>query len=90
MKRESEYTEKAQAWGRWSEEEHTRFLKGITLYGRNWVKVASFVKTRTSTQVRSHAQKHDMKQNEVHETSSICGLSVDKATQYGSGVMFII
>ena len=44
--------------GRWTKEEHDNFLLGITLHGRDWSKVAALVKTRTSAQIRSHAQKY--------------------------------
>lgn len=43
--------------GRWSPEEHKKFLEAIELYGRDWKKVQDYVGTRTSTQARSHAQK---------------------------------
>ena len=43
--------------GRWSEEEHEKFLEGIVLYNINWKKVTTLIETRTSMQVRSHAQK---------------------------------
>ena len=43
--------------GRWSKEEHEKFLEGIELYGTNWHKVKTLIETRTSVQVRSHAQK---------------------------------
>ncbi|MFZ9526987.1 MAG: Myb-like DNA-binding domain-containing protein [Schleiferiaceae bacterium] len=46
--------------GAWSPDEHERFLEGVSNLGRgNWSRIASeFVKTRTATQVSSHAQKH--------------------------------
>eukprot|EP00826_Nyctotherus_ovalis_P010882 TRINITY_DN12842_c0_g1_i21.p2 TRINITY_DN12842_c0_g1~~TRINITY_DN12842_c0_g1_i21.p2 ORF type:complete len:139 (+),score=50.25 TRINITY_DN12842_c0_g1_i21:475-891(+) len=44
--------------GRWTKEEHKRFLEGLRLYGKNWKKVQAHVRTRSTTQVRSHAQKH--------------------------------
>ena len=43
--------------GRWSKEEHEKFLDGIVQYGTNWRKVKSLINSRTSIQVRSHAQK---------------------------------
>ena len=43
--------------GRWSKEEHNKFLEGIVLYGINWKKVKTMIGSRTSIQVRSHAQK---------------------------------
>lgn len=47
--------------GRWSQEEHERFLKGFELYGHKWRKVRDVVGTRTVTQVRTHAQKFFVK-----------------------------
>ena len=43
--------------GRWTKEEHDKFLDGIAQYGINWKKVKTFINSRTSVQVRSHAQK---------------------------------
>ena len=44
--------------GRWGKKEHIRFLAGCLLYKNNWKKVETYVRTRTSTQIRSHAQKY--------------------------------
>ena len=44
--------------GRWSAEEHKAFLTGLRDYGREWKKVANAIKSRTSAQIRSHAQKY--------------------------------
>ncbi len=44
--------------GRWTKEEHKRFLQALKLYGKNWKKVQEYVGTRTTTQARSHAQKY--------------------------------
>jgi len=44
--------------GRWGKTEHLRFLAGCLLYKNNWKKVETYVRTRTSTQIRSHAQKY--------------------------------
>ena len=43
--------------GRWSEEEHDKFLEALHKYGRNWNAVHEHVVTRNSAQARSHAQK---------------------------------
>ena len=43
--------------GRWSIEEHKRFIRGIVKYGKNWERVKNEVQTRSDIQIRSHAQK---------------------------------
>lgn len=47
--------------GRWTRSEHLRFLQALKIYGKEWRKVQSHVKTRNSTQARSHAQKFFVK-----------------------------
>ena len=49
---------KSSSSGRWSREEHKAFLEGLKIYGREWKKVAHNIPTRTSAQIRSHAQKY--------------------------------
>jgi SHAQKYF class myb-like DNA-binding protein len=51
--------------GRWTEEEHSKFLKGILEYGNEWKMVQKIIKTRSSTQARSHAQKFFLKIKKV-------------------------
>lgn len=43
--------------GRWTREEHKKFIEAIIKFGNNWKEVQEYVNTRTSTQARSHAQK---------------------------------
>ena len=43
--------------GRWTKEEHTKFVEALKLYGKNWKKVEEFVGSRSGAQIRSHAQK---------------------------------
>ena len=47
--------------GHWSEAEHAKFVAALAVHGRDWVKVAYAVGSRTLAQVRSHAQKHFLK-----------------------------
>ncbi|KAG9408859.1 hypothetical protein AC1031_020704 [Aphanomyces cochlioides] len=48
--------------GRWTCEEHERFLLGMTLFPNGpWKRVAAVVKTRTVHQLRTHAQKYRAK-----------------------------
>ncbi|CAK7322924.1 unnamed protein product [Dovyalis caffra] len=52
----------------WTEEEHRRFLFGLQKVGKgDWRGISrNFVKTRTPTQVASHAQKHFLRLNNVN------------------------
>ena len=47
--------------GRWSTEEHTKFIEGLVEFGKNWKDVQKYVGTRTTAQARSHAQKFFLK-----------------------------
>lgn len=57
-KRSPPSTKPGQTSGRWTLNEHDAFLEGLKVYGREWKKVANHIPTRTSAQVRSHAQKY--------------------------------
>ncbi|KAH7290176.1 hypothetical protein KP509_30G035100 [Ceratopteris richardii] len=42
----------------WTNEERQRFEKALKTFGTDFVAIAKFVGTRSSTQVRTHAQKY--------------------------------
>lgn len=54
----SEQSSSDTAIGRWTRQEHEAFLVGLEEYGREWKKVSYKIPTRTSAQIRSHAQKY--------------------------------
>jgi hypothetical protein len=43
--------------GRWSKEEHIRFMKAVELYGDNYAMIEEFVGTRCTKQIINYAQK---------------------------------
>ena len=47
--------------GRWSYEEHIKFIEALVNFGKNWKDVQKYVGTRTTAQARSHAQKFLLK-----------------------------
>lgn len=63
----------------WSKCEHYLFLRGLQKYNRgSWKQIASFVKTRTPTQVQSHAQKYFLRQRQNYKNKrSIHDLTID-------------
>ncbi len=44
--------------GKWTQAEHEAFRKGYDIYGNNWHMISTIVTTRTSTQIRNHAQTY--------------------------------
>jgi SHAQKYF class myb-like DNA-binding protein len=61
--------------GRWTQAEHEAFLEGLNIYGREWKKVALNISTRTSAQIRSHAQKYFAKLSRDELTQAASSLS---------------
>jgi len=47
--------------GRWTQEEHKKFIQGLFLYGNDWKQIQSLIETRSCPQARSHAQKFFVK-----------------------------
>lgn len=65
--------------GRWTTDEHLRFLAGTVVdyagimeHGKDWKVVENVVKSRTGSQVRSHAQKFFIKLNKISKERKKC------------------
>ncbi len=56
--------------GRWTDEEHKRFVEALEKFGKNWKKIQEYVGTRSTTQARSHAQKFFSKLEKTTPSSS--------------------
>jgi SHAQKYF class myb-like DNA-binding protein len=46
------------AVGRWTFGEQAAFVRGLSLYDKDWKRIQQLVKTRSLTQIRTHAQKY--------------------------------
>lgn len=57
--------------GRWTKDECRRFEEALKKFGKHWKKVEAYVGTRSSTQVRSHAQKYFLKIKTKENTTSV-------------------
>ena len=62
--------------GRWTKEEHDAFLSALSMYGKEWKKVAAKVRTRTVVQTRTHAQKYFQKLQKANEKGEFGNTSV--------------
>ena len=76
----------------WSREEHQNFLVGLKEKGKgNWKEIATkFVKTRTTSQVASHAQKYYLRRRGRHERRrrpSVFDMPFEPVTPY---ILFFI
>ena len=51
--------------GRWSYEEHIRFIESFVNYGKKWKTIQKHIGTRSAEQIRSHAQKFFLRLKEL-------------------------
>lgn len=55
--------------GKWTYEEHKKFIEGLYIYNCKWKKIKKYILTRTSNQLRSHAQKFYLRLKEFKDDS---------------------
>ncbi|CAM6023773.1 unnamed protein product [Sphagnum compactum] len=63
----------------WTNEERQRFKKALKTFGTDFSAIAKFVGTRSSTQVRTHAQKYYAKLIRDYKRSGKAGSATIKA-----------
>ena len=51
--------------GRWSYEEHIKFIESFVTYGKKWEAIQKYIGTRSRRQIRSHAQKFFLRLKEL-------------------------
>lgn len=79
--------------GRWTEQEHLLFVDAVKKYGKNWKIIEKIVRTRTPTQLRSHAQKFFSKIRLTYNTddpidyikTNIVSLDLEEKTNQDQG-----
>ena len=57
--------------GRWTDDEHRRFLEGLKMYGKDWRMIEEHIGTRTCSQIRSHAQKYFLRYDKTKQESQL-------------------
>jgi SHAQKYF class myb-like DNA-binding protein len=66
--------------GKWTSKEHLLYIEGLLLYGRDFKKIQKHIKTRNTTQIRTHDQKYSKKLRNF-ELDAINGLLLLKKTR---------
>ena len=66
--------------GRWSKEESLMFEEAYKEHGHNWKEIAKILKTRSSNQVRSHAQKYLLKKQRENRLKELVSKKGGKPT----------
>ncbi|CAK9196660.1 hypothetical protein BDL97_11G048800 [Sphagnum fallax] len=69
----------------WTNEERQRFRKALKTFGTDFAAIAKFVGTRSSTQVRTHAQKYYAKLIRDYKRSGKAGSATIKGREEMKG-----
>lgn len=68
LKKEDEEEKMVLNEGRWTFDEHIKFIEALIKYGKRWKQVQKYINTRSSAQTRSHAQKFLLKLKMIKQT----------------------
>mmetsp|Transcript_38503 Transcript_38503/g.58593 ORF Transcript_38503/g.58593 Transcript_38503/m.58593 type:complete len:130 (+) Transcript_38503:446-835(+) len=69
--------------GKWTAEEHSKFLEGLRLFGKDYLELSKFIGTRSTMNVKSHASKFLIKLVRFLDSrSKIDYLTVEEAEVY--------
>ena len=66
-----------------------RFIEAINFYGNEWKEVQKYIGTRSSNQVRSHAQKFFLKLKTFKDPSLGIDFTVDSVKKFWNVIIFI-
>lgn len=85
--------------GRWTDKEKRMFTEGLEVFGSDWENISEHIKTRSASQVRSHAQKYFIQKrskalsrseyDSEMEFAVTQKVMVDQGIQYGEGINFL-
>ena len=75
--------------GRWDTSEHMRFIEAINIYGNEWKEVQKYIGTRSSNQVRSHAQKFFLKLKTFKDPLLGIDFTVDSVKNFSNIISII-
>lgn len=68
--------------GRWKYDEHMKFIEGLNNFGNEWKKFKKYIGTRSTNQIRSHAQKFFLKLKTFKDISLGIDFTVDTVKNF--------
>jgi SHAQKYF class myb-like DNA-binding protein len=75
--------------GRWTSEEHKKFVEALKKFGKHWKKVEEYIQTRSGAQIRSHAQKYFLKIQKEYPDEDPYDVFLDKTPEVLEDTIFM-